>query len=219
MKRNTIIKLAEVLDQADRDKIKTKNFALPEEQKYPIEDKRHAANALARVSQFGTPSEKVEVRKKVYEKYPMLAEHKVEKVVGKENAKEYSKGKKEELAKAAALGLLDKIKLAHKAILFRKAKLKVASHIMFDFLALPADVKEAALLNSKYLSLLKEAFSLIEDNPISEGGKLVGVFKAVKNYAPKAKGTTTIAPIIRRDSNIFSKLLKSVRSPSAYAAR
>jgi len=45
------------------------DFALPG-RKYPIEDANHARNALARVSQHGTPSEKAKVRAKVHRKYP-----------------------------------------------------------------------------------------------------------------------------------------------------
>lgn len=37
---------------------------------YPIEDAAHARNALARVSQFGSPAEKAEVRRKVHARYP-----------------------------------------------------------------------------------------------------------------------------------------------------
>lgn len=57
------------LTTAARKKIKGSNFALPG-RRYPIEDASHARNALARVSQFGTPSEKAEVRAKVHHKYP-----------------------------------------------------------------------------------------------------------------------------------------------------
>ena len=42
------------------------------ERKYPIHDISHARNALARVSQHGTPSEKAVVREAVYAKYPEL---------------------------------------------------------------------------------------------------------------------------------------------------
>ena len=45
------------------------DFAVPG-RKYPIPDRSHARNALARVSQHGTPTEKAEVRKKVKSKYP-----------------------------------------------------------------------------------------------------------------------------------------------------
>ena len=54
-----------------RKAIPKKNFALPG-RRYPIEDPNHARNALARVSQHGTPQEKAEVRAKVHEKYPSI---------------------------------------------------------------------------------------------------------------------------------------------------
>lgn len=37
---------------------------------YPIEDKGHAKAALSRVSEFGSPKEKAEVRAKVHARYP-----------------------------------------------------------------------------------------------------------------------------------------------------
>ena len=61
------------LDANARDHIKSKNFAEPGERKYPIEDKNHARNALARVSQNGTPEEKAKVRAAVHAKYPEMA--------------------------------------------------------------------------------------------------------------------------------------------------
>lgn len=57
------------LDTAARNKIASKNFALPG-RRYPIEDASHARNALARVSQHGSPEEKAQVRAKVHSKYP-----------------------------------------------------------------------------------------------------------------------------------------------------
>ena len=48
------------------------NFAIPSERKYPIHDISHARNALARVSQHGTPDEKKKVQNAVYRKYPSL---------------------------------------------------------------------------------------------------------------------------------------------------
>lgn len=72
-------KVAADLTQAAREHIKTKNFALNAKQsdtgapKYPIEDRSHAANALARVKQHGTPAEKAEVYKDVARKYPDMA--------------------------------------------------------------------------------------------------------------------------------------------------
>jgi len=61
-----------------RKRIKSSNFAVPASKsstgkaKYPIHDKAHARNALARVSQHGTKAEKALVRKKVRRKYPSL---------------------------------------------------------------------------------------------------------------------------------------------------
>jgi len=61
-----------VLTYNKRKRLHTKTFALPKERKYPINDIAHARNALARVSAFGTPSEKKKVRSAVYKKYPSL---------------------------------------------------------------------------------------------------------------------------------------------------
>lgn len=64
-----------------RKAIPTKDFALPQERKYPIEDRTHAANAKARVAQHGTPAEQAEVDRKVAAKYPgMGKEHGGERV-------------------------------------------------------------------------------------------------------------------------------------------
>lgn len=57
------------LTSKGRKRIKASNFALPGK-RYPIHDPSHARNALARVSQHGTPSEKARVRAAVYRKYP-----------------------------------------------------------------------------------------------------------------------------------------------------
>lgn len=67
-------KQAAVLTAAKRENLPKKDFALPKQKGYPIEDKHHAANALARVSQHGTPSERATVRSKVYNKFPELKE-------------------------------------------------------------------------------------------------------------------------------------------------
>lgn len=55
-----------------RNKLPSKSFAL-KGRRYPIEDKAHARNALARVAQHGTPQEQAEVRKKVRGKFPGIA--------------------------------------------------------------------------------------------------------------------------------------------------
>lgn len=49
------------------------SFAVPSKRKYPIDTKARARNALARVSQHGTSSEKAMVRRKVKKKYPSIA--------------------------------------------------------------------------------------------------------------------------------------------------
>ena len=59
-------------DSANRKKLKKSSFALPEEEKYPIPDLAHARNALARVAQHGSESEKKKVRAAVEKKYPSL---------------------------------------------------------------------------------------------------------------------------------------------------
>ena len=46
------------------------DFALSASRRYPIEDANHARNALARVSQHGTPEEKAKVRSAVKRKFP-----------------------------------------------------------------------------------------------------------------------------------------------------
>lgn len=56
-----------------RKAIPTGEFALPG-RRYPIEDRSHARNALARVSQRGTSAEKATVRRKVHAKYPGMGE-------------------------------------------------------------------------------------------------------------------------------------------------
>lgn len=64
-----------------RSKLPSSSFALPGKGEgpkgkgsgsYPIPDASHARNALARVSQHGTPAEKAAVRKKVAAKFPNI---------------------------------------------------------------------------------------------------------------------------------------------------
>lgn len=56
-----------------RKRMKSKTFAIPGKRKYPIPDLSHARNALARVSQYGTPAEKRAVKAAVKRKFPALA--------------------------------------------------------------------------------------------------------------------------------------------------
>lgn len=59
-----------------RNKLSKKSFAEPGKRAYPINDKSHARNALARVSQFGSSSEKATVRAAVHKKFPGIGKKK-----------------------------------------------------------------------------------------------------------------------------------------------
>lgn len=59
------------LSASSRNKLPESSFALGG-RRYPIHDKQHARNALARVSQHGTPDEKKRVRAAIYRKYPSM---------------------------------------------------------------------------------------------------------------------------------------------------
>jgi hypothetical protein len=81
--------------------------------KYPIPDLKHAKNALARVSQHGTPAEREAVRKKVYAKYPQLREsfaqrHGGESPTEKEHVKKVEQGAIGKTS-AAKLAFMDKV--------------------------------------------------------------------------------------------------------------
>ena len=56
-----------------RDALPASDFAVPG-RRYPVEDASHARNALARVSQHGSPAEKAAVRRKVHEKFPGIGQ-------------------------------------------------------------------------------------------------------------------------------------------------
>jgi len=58
-----------------RNALQAKSFALSGG-RYPIEDKNHARNALARVAQHGSSAEKAQVRAKVHAKYPGIGQKK-----------------------------------------------------------------------------------------------------------------------------------------------
>ena len=73
--RDAALEVAKLTAKA-RKKIKPKNFALPKKKAYPIQDKSHARNALARVSQHGTPAQKKKVRAAVKKKYPSIKQTK-----------------------------------------------------------------------------------------------------------------------------------------------
>jgi hypothetical protein len=60
------------LTYTQRKRLRSSSFAEPGERKYPINDINHARNALARVAQFGSPSEQARVRAMVHRNYPQL---------------------------------------------------------------------------------------------------------------------------------------------------
>ena len=60
------------LTAAQRNALPRSDFAQPSKRKYPINDRSHARNALARVSQHGTADEKRKIRRKVAERYPSI---------------------------------------------------------------------------------------------------------------------------------------------------
>jgi len=59
------------LTSRKRKRLPKSSFALPGG-RYPINDRSHASNALSRVAQHGTASEKKTVRAKVCKRYPTL---------------------------------------------------------------------------------------------------------------------------------------------------
>lgn len=74
-----------ILSTAQRKRLPNSDFALPGKGEgptgtgagsYPIPDASHARNALARVSQFGSPAEKSAVRAKVAAKFPAIGKKK-----------------------------------------------------------------------------------------------------------------------------------------------
>ena len=66
-------KIAKVLTTKGRKHIAEDNFALPA-RRYPIHDRAHARNALARVAQNGSPEEQAKVKAAVHKKYPGIGE-------------------------------------------------------------------------------------------------------------------------------------------------
>ena len=59
------------LSYQERKRLPKGDFALPG-RKYPIEDKAHARNAIARVDRFGTKREQQIVKRKVHSKFPSI---------------------------------------------------------------------------------------------------------------------------------------------------
>jgi hypothetical protein len=64
--------MAKDLSTKQRKKLSKKEFALPGKRKYPIPDKAHARNALARVAQYGSPAEQKKVKAAVKRRFPSV---------------------------------------------------------------------------------------------------------------------------------------------------
>ena len=60
------------LTYKQRKKMPSKSFVYPKDKRYPIPDAAHGRNALARVAQHGTPTEKKRVRAAVHRKFPTI---------------------------------------------------------------------------------------------------------------------------------------------------
>lgn len=60
------------LTYEQRQELPARKFAIPSKRKYPIPDKAHARDALARVSANGTPREKSQVRSAVHRRFPTI---------------------------------------------------------------------------------------------------------------------------------------------------
>lgn len=60
------------LTSKQRNGLATSTFAIPSKRKYPIPDKAHARNALARVAAFGSPQEKKQVKAAIKRKFPEI---------------------------------------------------------------------------------------------------------------------------------------------------
>jgi hypothetical protein len=64
--------MAKDISTKQRKKLSKRDFALPGKRKYPIPDKAHARNALARVAQYGTPAEQKKVKAAVKRRFPSV---------------------------------------------------------------------------------------------------------------------------------------------------
>lgn len=56
-----------------RNRMKASSFGVPSARKYPLDTAARARNALARVQQHGTATEKAQVKRRVKAKYPSIA--------------------------------------------------------------------------------------------------------------------------------------------------
>ena len=56
-----------------RNRLKSSDFALPGERRYPIENESHARAALSMVARYGSPEEQAKVRSAVKRRYPEIS--------------------------------------------------------------------------------------------------------------------------------------------------
>lgn len=61
------------LSQAEREDIRRKKFAIPQERKYPIHDERHASYALSMVQRHGSAEDQQKVVSAVAKHWPDVA--------------------------------------------------------------------------------------------------------------------------------------------------
>lgn len=64
------------LTTKERKALPPKDFVFPGGRHYPIQDKAHAIDALSRISEHGSPSEKRKVRAAVRAHYPGIKQSK-----------------------------------------------------------------------------------------------------------------------------------------------
>jgi hypothetical protein len=62
------------LTEAERHRLPSSAFAIPETRSYPIADVTHARDALAEVAAHGSAEEKSRVREAVHRRFPSIKE-------------------------------------------------------------------------------------------------------------------------------------------------
>ncbi len=61
------------LSSKQRSNLPSSSFVFKKNRSYPVEDKVHARNALARVAQNGSPAQQAKVKAVVKKKYPSIS--------------------------------------------------------------------------------------------------------------------------------------------------
>jgi hypothetical protein len=81
------------LNARKRNALPSNEFALPG-RKYPINDRSHARNALARAAQNASPAQKAVIERKVHQKFPGIGQEGGMKEKGEKKAMKHSGGMK-----------------------------------------------------------------------------------------------------------------------------